>query len=80
LAAASPDAHEPDLASALNNLGANLTAVGRRDDALTATEQAVELYRRWHALLPHAFANNLARAESNLRRFRADLGQDPDIV
>ena len=40
LAAANPDAYEPDLATALNNLGNRLSELGRREAALGPAEEA----------------------------------------
>ena len=45
LAAARPDAFTPGLATSLNNLSLRLNDVGRRDEALAAIEEAVELCR-----------------------------------
>ncbi|GGS37754.1 hypothetical protein Snoj_28940 [Streptomyces nojiriensis] len=45
LAGANPDAYLPHLAQSLNNLAVNLRAVGRREESLTAIEDAAELYR-----------------------------------
>ena len=41
LAAARPDAFQPDLAQSLNNLSVRLSALGRREAALAAVEEAV---------------------------------------
>jgi hypothetical protein len=46
LAAANSAAFEPDLAASLNNLGIRLVDLGRRDEALAATVEVVELRRR----------------------------------
>ena len=43
LAAARPDAFRPDLAMALNNQSLRLAALGRREDALTASTDAVQI-------------------------------------
>ena len=55
----------PDLASALNNLGIRYSEVGRRQDALAPTEEAVQLHRELAAANP-AFLPDLARALNNL--------------
>jgi tetratricopeptide (TPR) repeat protein len=60
LAAESPDAFRPDLATSLNNLSAHLSDLGRREEALVANEEAVEIYRALAAERPHAFRPNLA--------------------
>jgi tetratricopeptide (TPR) repeat protein len=36
----------PDLAMSLNNLGASLSQLGRREEALAATQEAVDIRRR----------------------------------
>ncbi|WP_405608088.1 tetratricopeptide repeat protein [Streptomyces sp. NBC_01511] len=46
LARTDPDAHEPDLARALNNLSGGLHRERRIDEALRAIESAVEIRRR----------------------------------
>jgi len=40
-----PDAIRPDLTGSLNNLSADLADLGRREDALAATEEAAKVYR-----------------------------------
>ena len=62
LAAANPAAFEPDLARSLNHLGIRLSNLGRREPALQATEEAVEIRRRLAAANPAAFEPDLARA------------------
>ncbi|MCP4309595.1 MAG: tetratricopeptide repeat protein, partial [bacterium] len=42
LAQAHPDTFNPDLAMSLNNLAGILSKLGRREEALTATEEAVD--------------------------------------
>jgi len=64
LAADNP-AFQPDLASALNNLGIRYSEVGRHQDALTATEEGTSLYRALAADNP-AFLPDLADALNNL--------------
>jgi tetratricopeptide (TPR) repeat protein len=60
LAAARPDAFEPDLAASLTSLGAVLSELGRREDALAVTAEAADLYRRLAAARPDAFEPGLA--------------------
>jgi tetratricopeptide (TPR) repeat protein len=62
LAAQHPDAFLPDLAMSLNNLGNRLSEMGRRAEALQATQEAVDLYRRLAAQHPDAFLPDLARS------------------
>ena len=54
LVAANPAAYEPDLAGSLNNLSNRLAEAGRRDEALAAIEEAVEIRRRLAAANPAA--------------------------
>ncbi|MGV9728038.1 tetratricopeptide repeat protein, partial [Streptomyces albogriseolus] len=66
LAEADPDVFEPDLAASLSDLGTRLSEAGRRSEALTAAEEAVEVYRRLAADNPAAYEPDLARSLSNL--------------
>ncbi|MFE1892819.1 tetratricopeptide repeat protein, partial [Streptomyces microflavus] len=50
----------------LYNLGIRLAEAGRRGEALTAAEEAVEIYRRLAAGNPTAYEPDLARSLSNL--------------
>ena len=50
---------EPDLALSLNNLGNRLSDLGRREDALTATGEAVEIRRRLAARWPDVYRDDL---------------------
>ncbi|EFL22514.1 TPR domain protein [Streptomyces himastatinicus ATCC 53653] len=61
-----PAAYEPDLAVSLSNLGVQLSIAGRGDEALTITEDAVEIYRRLAAGNPAAYETNLAASLVNL--------------
>lgn len=62
LSAQRPGASRPDLAASLNNLGGTLSELGRREEALAATAEAVELYRQLAAQRPDAFRPDLARS------------------
>src|SRR6267378_7782297 len=48
------------LAASLNNLALRLRDLGRREEALTAAEEAVRHYRALAAARPDAFTPNLA--------------------
>ena len=65
LAAARPDAFEPNLAASLSNLGSWLSALGRREEALAATTEAVGIYRRLAVARPDAFEPDLAASLSS---------------
>jgi tetratricopeptide (TPR) repeat protein len=56
----------PELAGWLNNLSQRLSDLGRREEALAAIEEAVELYRVLAAARPDAFRPNLALSLNNL--------------
>ncbi|WP_293275272.1 tetratricopeptide repeat protein [Nannocystis sp.] len=75
LAAARPDAFEPDLASSLNNLGTMQSAVGQREEALASTGEAVKLYRKLAAARPDAFEPDLASSLNNLGSMQSAVGQ-----
>jgi hypothetical protein len=45
----------------LNNLGAMLSNLGRREEALAATQEAVDIRRRLAQTRPDAFLPDLAR-------------------
>ncbi|MFN7056797.1 TIR domain-containing protein, partial [Hyphomonas sp.] len=49
-----------DLAMSLNNLGARLSELGRREDALAATQEAADIRRTLAAARPDAFLPDLA--------------------
>ncbi|MFF8810730.1 tetratricopeptide repeat protein [Streptomyces pactum] len=59
-------AHEPDLADILTNLGVFLSEVGRREEALTFTQEAVAIRRRLAADNPAAHEPDSAVALTNL--------------
>ncbi len=69
-AQAQPQAFEPDLAGSLNNLAGFLSALGQREAALAAAQEAVNLYTNWAERLPEAFAHKLATAQGTLLRVR----------
>ena len=50
----------------LNNLGHQLSELGRREDALAAAQEAVEIHRRLAAERPDAFLPDLATSLNNL--------------
>jgi tetratricopeptide (TPR) repeat protein len=69
--------YQNDLASIHNNLGALLTAVGRRQEALTEYQRARDLRRQLrerHSRVPR-YQNNLAGTYNNLGTLRRSLGQ-----
>ena len=61
LAAADAAAYEPDLARSLNSLGVRLWGLGRREEALAATQRAVAIRERLAAANAAAYEPDLAR-------------------
>ncbi|MFG2172541.1 SAV_2336 N-terminal domain-related protein [Streptomyces niveus] len=75
LAQREPDLHRSELASALNNLSHQLSALGRRFEALDAIAEAVELYRELAVEHPTAGRPALARGLNNLAVRLGDAGR-----
>ena len=75
LAAANPAAYEPDLAMSLNNLSVDLADAGRRDEALTASQDAAKIRRRLAAANPAAYEPDLAMSLNNLSNRLAEAGR-----
>ncbi len=69
----------PDLASALNNLGAQYSNLGRREEALQPTEEAVGIYRKLSQSNP-AFVPDLAMALNNLGNRYSNLGRRKEAL
>ncbi|MGW0778981.1 tetratricopeptide repeat protein [Streptomyces sp. NPDC002835] len=80
LAAGNPAAYEPDLATSLSNLGVQLAEEGRWSEALTATEEAVEIRRRLAAGNPAAYEPDLATSLSNLGIRLAEAGRRSEAL
>jgi tetratricopeptide (TPR) repeat protein len=64
----------------LGNLGAHLSRLGRREDALAAAEEAVAQYRRLAAARPEAFLPDLAASLNNLGNQLSELGRREDAL
>ncbi|MFD5367833.1 tetratricopeptide repeat protein, partial [Streptomyces sp. NPDC127103] len=75
LVASNPAAYEPDLATSLSSLALRLTEVGRRNEAVTATEEAVAIRRRLAADNPAAHEPDLAASLSNLASWLSEVGR-----
>jgi len=75
-----PGAHVPALAGALNNLSVRLIILGRREDALTAIQEAVTLRRALAAAHPDAFAPDLAKSLNNLAATLDAVGRREDAL
>ena len=65
----------PDLAASLTNLGNRLADLGRYDEALAATEEAVAIRRALADACPAAFLPDLARSLNVLGDCYAALDQ-----
>lgn len=68
------------LGSWLIVLGARLTDLGRREDALAAEQEAIELYRALAAADPGAFTPSYAMTLSNLSVSLSDLGRRKEAL
>ena len=68
------------LAASLHNLGAMLSDLGRREDALAATQEAVDIRRKLAAQQPDAFLPGLAGSLNNLGAMLSDLGQREEAL
>jgi tetratricopeptide (TPR) repeat protein len=66
--------HEP------HNLGIRLSEMGRRAEALQATQEAVELYRRLAAQHPDAFLPDLAMSLNNLGIMLSEMGRRAEAL
>ena len=74
-----PDAFLPDLAAALNNLGIRYSEVGKRQEAVAPTEEAVRIRRELAQTNP-AFLPNLAAALNNLGVRYSEVGKRQEAV
>ncbi|MFD9517882.1 tetratricopeptide repeat protein [Streptomyces sp. NPDC059979] len=73
-------ARQPDLARSLSNLGALLSGVGRREEALTAELGAVEIRRRLAAGNPAAYNPALAASLTNLGDHLSGVGRREEAL
>ncbi|WP_417804278.1 tetratricopeptide repeat protein [Thalassospira lucentensis] len=78
-AEAAPDAFRLKLEGGLNNLAKRLSDLGRKDEALTAAQKALEIYRAL-AADRHAFRPKLATTLNNLAKCLSDLGHRYDAL
>ena len=67
-------------AGAVNNLAVRLADVGRREEALDAAQQAVDLYRDLASASPAAYLPDLAAAVNNLALRLADMGRREEAL
>jgi tetratricopeptide (TPR) repeat protein len=82
LAQARPDAFipSPDLAASLNNIGGDLSNLGRREEALAASQESVDIRRRLTQARPDAFLPNLAMSLNNLGAMLSNLGRREEAL
>ena len=80
LATEDPDAFLPDLAGSLHNLSGRLARLGRREDALAASEEATGIRRELAEALGDAFRPDLARSLHNLAYRLGKLGRREDAL
>ncbi|MGE5257784.1 MAG: tetratricopeptide repeat protein [Hyphomicrobiales bacterium] len=68
----------PDLAMSLNNLGIRYSEVGRRQEAVAPTEEAVTIHRKLAETNP-AFLPDLATSLNNLGISYSEVGRQDDV-
>jgi len=61
--------------TSINNLGGDLSNLGRREEALAAAQEAVDIRRRLAQTRPDAFLPNLAASLNNLGMMLSNLGR-----
>jgi tetratricopeptide (TPR) repeat protein len=70
----------PERAGVLNNLGNRLSDLGRREEALRATGEAVGIYRQLARQRPDAFLPDLAGSLNNLGNMLSELGRREEAL
>jgi tetratricopeptide (TPR) repeat protein len=78
--ARTPREEPKERARVLNRLGFALSEMGRREEALQATQEAVEHYRRLAAQHPDAFLPDLARSLNSLGVDLSALGRREEAL
>ena len=74
-----PDAAD-HLAGSLDDLAVRLASLGRREDALAASEEAVTIFRELAAARPDAFRPGLATSLTSLSDQLRELGREEDAL
>jgi tetratricopeptide (TPR) repeat protein len=64
----------------LSNLSNGMSHLGRREEALAATQEEVDIYRRLAATHPDAFLPDLAISLSNLGSNLSQLGRREEAL
>ena len=73
-------AYKQKLSTSLNNLSLRLVTLGRREEALTMSNEAVDLYRQLAKQQPNAFLPDLAASLNNLANHLSNLGHRDDAL
>jgi len=68
------------LARLLNNVGVGLSEVGRREEALEATREAVDVFRGLVQTRPDAFLPNLAMSLNSVGNCLSELGRQEEAL
>ncbi|MER7658137.1 tetratricopeptide repeat protein [Streptomyces albidoflavus] len=79
-ALATSPADTPRYPTILNNLGAMLSEVGRRDEALSVAAEAVAIRRRLAEENPASYEPNLASALNNLGNRLSEVGRQAEAL
>jgi tetratricopeptide (TPR) repeat protein len=69
-----------NVANCFGSLGVRLSKLGRREEALAASQEAVDLYRQLAAARPDAFLPELARSLNNTGVMLSDLGRREEAL
>ena len=80
LARARPEAFTPNLALSLNTLANVLSELGRRQEALTAAQEAADLYRALARARLEAFTPELATSLNTLANVLPELGRREEAL
>jgi hypothetical protein len=75
---ARPDPFRPDLARSIYNLSLRLSDLGRREEALAASEEAVRILGPYFLAQPAAFQARMDIMVKEYVRIGHDAGQEPD--
>jgi RNA polymerase sigma factor (sigma-70 family) len=76
---ASPEG-DPRRSAIMNNLGTMLSEVGRREEALAVTTEAVAIRRRWAEQNPDAYGPDLAMSLNNLGTMLSEVGRREEAL
>ncbi len=80
LAGLSGESAKPERAAIVSNLGLRLSELGRREEALKASEEAVRIRRQLAAQRPDAFLPDLAMSLSNVGMMLSKLGRREEAL